>query len=155
MGSPSAREKANGDWSDYVFAGSRRLARADTYEDRILLQGTNSSAGLVSGFTFASVPGVLGYVVKTGDKLFLRQAQSGAARGGICISFTDSSNTSWVTSDQNGYALNNDGVVNGSWHLRYADLSAYAGKTVAGVFLVDDSKVGAGRGGLPCRISPW
>ena len=97
-GQPIAEQKANGDWSDYIYAGSRRLARADTYEDDILLQGTNSSAGLVSAFTFSSLPGVLNYIVQSGDKVFLREAQTGAARGGMCIYFTDTSNTNWVTS---------------------------------------------------------
>jgi hypothetical protein len=42
-GQPIAERTASGDWSDYFCDGSRRLARADNYEDRLVISGTNCS----------------------------------------------------------------------------------------------------------------
>ena len=143
-GQSVAERKANGDWSDYVYAGSRLLARADDYEDRIHVTGNNGSAGLGTGFTFGTLSGVTGYVIQTGDKFFLRQYQSGAARGGIAIRFTDSTYTNWITTDQDGYALNDDATTS-SWHYRAVDLSSCCvGKTIDIVFLVNDVNSGSG-----------
>jgi len=51
----------NHDWSDYIYASGRRIARADTYEDGIQIQGTNSTTGIANTFAFPSAGGLQGY----------------------------------------------------------------------------------------------
>lgn len=43
-----SNKTSNGDWSDYVYAGSRRIVRANNYEDRLTVSGTYSGQ-LVNG----------------------------------------------------------------------------------------------------------
>ncbi len=53
-----AERKPNGDWSDHIYVGGLRIARADTYENRIRIHGTNSCSNCgqytTFGFTGAS-----------------------------------------------------------------------------------------------------
>jgi hypothetical protein len=132
------RDASNGDpsaplgagWSDYIFAGGRRIARADSYEYRIRINGNNGSAGLQSRYTFPNNPQVNGYVIRSGDRIYLRQENYGVAKAGIIIKFTNGTSTQSSTYDQSGYLLSCDQYT-ASWHLRYADLSAHAGKTIS------------------------
>ena len=93
-GQPIAeRDATNGDWSDYIFAGGRRLARADSFEYRIRINGNNGSAGLQSRYTFPNNPLVNGYVIRSGDRIYLRQETYQAARPGIVLKFTNGTDT--------------------------------------------------------------
>jgi RHS repeat-associated protein len=143
-GQPIAeRDATNGDWSDYIYAGGRRIARADTYEYRIRINGNNATTGLQSRYTFPNNPQVNGYVIRSGDRIYLRQENYDSTKGGIVLKFTNGTDTRWNTYDQNGIALNNDSS-GGSWHPRYVDLSAHAGKTIQDVYLVNDTQSPAG-----------
>ena len=68
------------DWSDYIFdAGGKRIARADNYEDRLLVQATNC-ANCGWQYTFANMHNgsglaLAGYVIQAG-------AGSGGGHGG-------------------------------------------------------------------------
>jgi YD repeat-containing protein len=42
-GQPLAEKNADGTWSDYIYANGQRMARADNYDIRIHLKGTNCS----------------------------------------------------------------------------------------------------------------
>ena len=143
-GEPLAERKANGDWSDYIFAGSRRLARADSYEDGILIQGNNCSncGWLNTWFRMNDAQYLSGYTIQSGDKLYWRQYQWNA-RGGLGIFFTDASNNAWRSTDQNGRYINDDPLQN-SWDYRYTDLSAYAGKVISWLGLANDGNSPSG-----------
>jgi RHS repeat-associated protein len=83
------------------------------------------------------------YVIRSGDRIYLRQENYASARAGIVLKFTNGTSTLNNTYDQSGYALNCDQYV-ASWHLRYADLSAHEGKKVQDVQLVNDACSPAG-----------
>lgn len=140
-----AERNGSGDWSDFVYLNGRMVVKADSFEDRILTQGTNSCSGCgeYSLFEFPSAGGYAGYVIRSGDKLFLRQWQTSGAHGGMDIVFSDGTNTNWSAQDQDGYTLNNDGTQT-SWHYRRADLSSFAGKTISHIYLVSENTTSAG-----------
>jgi len=133
------------DWSDYIFVGGQRIAKADSFEDRVHIQGTNCSncGSQNSLYAFPSAAGYSGYVIRSGDKLFLRQWQSSGAHGGMSLVFADGTNTDWAATDQDGNQFNNDGSQQ-TWHYRRVDLSQYAGKTVNQIYLVQESTTAAG-----------
>src|SRR5205807_886131 len=126
------RNTVNGDWSDYIMANGKKIARAANFEDRIQIQGTNcSNCGAQStGFTIGGISW-LPYVIQSGDRLMFRQYQLSGSHGGAVVHFTDGGTTSSLASanDQDGNNLNNDSVQN-IWHLRRIDLSGFAGKTI-------------------------
>lgn len=129
------------DWDDYIFANGRRIAKTASYEDRILIQGTNSSAGQSTGFTLGGIAW-LPYAVQNGDRLMLRQ-KANAGQGGVIINFRDGTSTRNVLRDTDGQLLNSDGMT-GFFHYRRADLSAYAGKTISSIALISETTSGAG-----------
>jgi RHS repeat-associated protein len=133
------------DWTDYIFVGATRIAKADSFEDRIHIHGTNCSAcgSQYSLYAFPSTTSYAGYLIRSGDKLFMRQWQSSGAQGGMQIAFTDGTNTNWAVTDQDGNQLNDD-VSQQVWHYRRLDLSQYAGKTIQQIYLVQESKTAAG-----------
>jgi RHS repeat-associated protein len=129
------------DWSDLVYLNDRLLAKADSYEDRILTTGSISGSQY-SLFAFPSAGGYAGYVMRSGDKLFLRQWQSTGSHGGMQIAFTDGTNTNWAATDSDGQQINNDGTQQ-SWHYRRIDLSTFAGKTVSQIYLNQETSTTA------------
>jgi RHS repeat-associated protein len=133
------------DWSDYIYGNGQRIARADTYEDRVHISGNNCSncGWQYSTFSFANVAGLSGYVIQSGDHLFLRQFQSSGARGGITLSFASGQDMNWVTYDQDGQQSNSDTITN-SWHYRNIDMSQWAGESVTAVTLVADGYTAPG-----------
>jgi RHS repeat-associated protein len=130
------------DWSDLVYLNGRLLAKADSYEDRILITGSNPGSGY-SLFAFSG--GYSDYVMRSGDTLFLRQYQTSGSHGGMQIAFTDGTNTNWSATDSDGQEINNDGT-QGSWHYRRIDLSSFAGKTISGIYLDQE---------ISTTASPW
>ena len=130
------------DWSDLVYLNGRLLAKADSYEDRILITGSNPGSGY-SLFAFSG--GYSGYMMRSGDALFLRQYQTSGSHGGMQIAFTDGTNTNWNATDSDGQEINNDGT-QGSWHYRRIDLSSFAGKTISGIYLDQE---------ISTTASPW
>jgi RHS repeat-associated protein len=118
-----AEKNSDGSWSDYIYANGQRIARADSYDERIHIEGTSTVAGSYAAWylPFAT------YVIKSGDKISWRQYQAGAV-GGIGISFTDGTTTNWTAKDTNGQVINDDSTQN-AWDYRTVDLTPYAGKT--------------------------
>jgi len=132
-----AEKKPNGIWSDYVYTNGRILVRADIYDARIHLSGTNCARATCGDRSSgAYLPNVNGIVVRTGDSIWFRQYQT-TAQGGMMIGFSDGTITNWVLNDSDGQQLNNDTIKN-TWHLRHADLSAYAGKTLSYIILLNE-----------------
>ncbi len=82
-------------------------------------------------------------MIRAGDRIYLRQENYGVAKAGIIIKFTNGTSTQSSTYDQSGYLLSCDQYT-ASWHLRYADLSAHAGKTIQDVQIVNDACSAAG-----------
>jgi RHS repeat-associated protein len=133
------------DWTDLVYLNGKLLAKADSFEDSIHTHGTNCSAcgSQYTIFTFANAGGYNGYVIRGGDKLFLRQKNSASVQAGMIVKFSDGTTTNWSATDQDGYALNAD-TSSSSWHYRRVDLSSYAGKTLTELDLVTDAGTAAG-----------
>jgi RHS repeat-associated protein len=143
-GLPIAEKSSDGTWSDYIFANGQRIARADNYDIRIHMSGTNCS-GCSNPNMFAGVNSLTAadtYTIRSGDVLSWRQYQDGSAMGGIILTFAGNTNASG-TLDSDGQMINADTTTN-SWHMRTVDLSAFAGKTVGGVFPYDWQTAPAG-----------
>ncbi len=140
-----AEHKANGDWSDYIYAGAQRVARADTYEDRLDLHGTRCSdcGWQYAVFTFPGAAGYSGYIIRPGDQLFLHQWQQVGTHGGMMLGFSDGSNSNWVTPDQNGVQLNDDTSQN-AWHFRRVDLTPHVNKALVGISLLAENDTAPG-----------
>jgi len=135
---------ATGGWSDYIYAGSRLLVKADGFEDRIHIWGTNcSNCGWQwTRFGFPNAAGYYGYVIQPGDRIFLRQFQWNGARGGMYFDLSDGSAIEWAVYDQNGQFLND--MIGTGWEPRWADLSPWAGKAITGIYLIADGNTPAG-----------
>jgi RHS repeat-associated protein len=130
-------EKSNdGFWSDYVYANGKRIARADNYDIRIHMSGTNCS-GCNSTNTFGgttALPVPANTVIQDGDLLTWRQYQAGVAAGGISVGFSDNSGTSGMLSAVDGQKTDAD-TRTGGWYLRVAHLDDYAGMTASTIIL--------------------
>jgi RHS repeat-associated protein len=142
VGTTMIAELHGSDWTDYISMNGRVIAKADSFEDRIHIHGTNSCSNCEEWTAFA-FPSYNGYVIQTGDKLFLRQLQATGSYGGMIINFTDGSNSNWSVTDQDGYLLNNDNS-QGVWHYRRVDLSTFAGKTILRLSLNAETSTLAG-----------
>ncbi len=138
-GQPLAEKNSDGTWSDYIFANGQRIARADSYDRRIHIHGTTNSAGAWAAW---SLP-VAAFVVQSGDKLCFRQYQTGGARGGINIGFSDGTGTGWVAQDLSGQVINSD-TIQGTWLFRTVDLTSYAGKTLNSMWVDTDAATPVG-----------
>jgi RHS repeat-associated protein len=145
VGATVISELRGSDYSDYIFAGSQRLAKSDTFEDRLHITGTNCSncGSQYSLYQMPTSSTYAGYVIQSGDRLFFRQYQSAGAHGGMQVAFTNGTNTNWSANDTDGNNLNNDGAQQ-YWHYRNVDLSAYAGRTINKIYLVQESTTAAG-----------
>jgi len=134
----------SGNWSDYVFANGKRVAKADNFTDYLHMRVTIASAGGATGYGYVVPAPLKNYQVQLGDTLYMTQYQSGG-RSGLDFSFSDSSHAASDTGfrDQNGYGSEQDGV-SGFWHERIFSLDAYAGKYIAGINFIVDSTSPAG-----------
>jgi RHS Repeat len=73
-----------GDWSDFIFAGSKRIARALALDNGLRIYGTMCSSCTGQYSLFYVQPGTLAnYVIRTGDKLNVAQYQAGGSHGGV------------------------------------------------------------------------
>jgi len=122
---------SDGTWSDYVYGNGQRMARADKYDIRLHLSGTNCSncgtnPNMFTGTT--SLTAANGYTIRNGDVLSWRQYQSGSTTGGLYLFFTDGTD-GLAARDADGQLIDQDQTMN-TWHMRTVDLSAYAGKTI-------------------------
>jgi RHS repeat-associated protein len=130
-GQTLAEKSSDGTWSDYIYANGQRIARADGYDIRIHMSGTNcsncgSNPNMYVGVT--SLTAANGYTIRNGDILTWRQYQHGSTTGGLYLYFTDHSDGLAAT-DTDGQLILQDTTMN-SWHMRTVDLSQFAGKTI-------------------------
>jgi RHS repeat-associated protein len=134
-----AERSDDGTWSDYIFANGQRLARADNYDIRIHMSGTNCPSCVSSPNTFAGVTSLTAansYTIRDGDVLTWRQYQVGATTGGLFVFFTDKTNA-LDARDTDGQLIDQDTTMN-SWHMRTVNLSPYAvGPTPKTIQLID------------------
>ncbi|MCU1284169.1 MAG: repeat-associated core domain protein [Acidobacteriales bacterium] len=131
-GQPIAEKNQAGDWSDYIFAGGKRVAKADSFQDRLHIHGINAcSTTCYSGFPLSSIPGVGGYTIRSGDKLYLNQ-YGAQGYGGIYLGFNDGTNAAGMLADQDQQSSVSDGFQN-VWHKRTISLAPVIGKTINGV----------------------
>jgi RHS repeat-associated protein len=137
---------ANGKWIDYVFAGDKRVAKADSFEDRLHIWGTSCSNCGSQWYQFAFANKASGYVIQAGDKIVWRQWSVSGSPAGIIIHFTDGSDTSTLR-DQDGQPMGADGYQD-QWHNRVIDLTPAAGKTVNSVSLNVSGTSGSNLGTL-------
>jgi RHS repeat-associated protein len=133
-GQPMAERSPDGTWSDYIYANGQRIARADNYDIRIHLSGTNCSncgnPNLFVGTT--SLTAANGYTIRSGDVLTWRQYQDGSTTGGIFFGLIDGSGNfvnGNTLNDSDGQPIDQDTTMN-SWHVRTVDLSSFAGLKV-------------------------
>lgn len=143
-GQPLAEKNSDGSWSDYIYANGQRIARADNYDVRIHFTGTNCSNCGPQAWAY-DIPVPTGYTVQSGDSISWRQYQQGPAvpRGGLALAFSDGTYTNWVAEDQNQQVMN-DLTTQNAWVYRSVDLSQYAGKTIVGGWINEDTGSGAG-----------
>lgn len=135
-----AEKDQAGNWIDYVYAGSQKIARLSVNDPRLEVQGNAGSGSKWQWYD----PGMLhGYTIRAGDKLSWRQFQSPTARGGIAIVTSTNGSSTWSIAGQNGNMSNSDPVT-GTWDNRVIDLTPLAGGaiTLMGVGL-DQNTTGA------------
>jgi RHS repeat-associated protein len=141
-----AEKNSDSTWSDYIYANGQRIARADNYDIRIHMSGTNCS-GCGSTNFFAgttSLTAANGHVIRNGDLLTWRQYSDGSALGGIHVFLTNNGScttnnaTNDATPDSDGQPMASDGTHN-SWHLRVVDLSQYQCLKIGGIFPWDNT----------------
>jgi RHS repeat-associated protein len=126
-----AEKSSDGFWSDYIYANGQLIARADNYDIRIHMSGTNCPSCVSNPNTFVGVTSLTGannYTVQTGDVLSWRQYQDGSTTGGLLIFFKDGTNAT-ASTDTDGQLIDQDATMN-SWHMRTIDMSPYAGKII-------------------------
>jgi RHS repeat-associated protein len=136
-----AEQNNDGSWFDYIYANGQRIARAEN-EDYFLVTTGTTPGGEGAAWT---IPGP-SYTIKQGDQLEWMQLQFGGY-GGPDLIFTDNSQTHEVLRDNSGQLADVWTTLN-AWQARSANLSAYAGKTVASYALVDDPSSPAGSYGI-------
>lgn len=137
-GQPITELNSDGTWSDYIFANGTRIARSDSFDERIHIEGTSNTAGSYAAWYLPFSQ----YVIQSGDKISWRQFQNGAV-GGPGFSFTDGTSTNWTTYDTDGQVMNSDNTED-SWHFRTVDLTPCAGKTVVNLWITADAGTPAG-----------
>lgn len=120
-------------WSDYIFANGKRIARSDSFDERIHIEGTSNASGSYAAWYLSFSH----YIIQSGDKISWRQFQNSAV-GGVGISFTDGTNTNWTAQDTDGQVMNSDNT-EGSWHFRTVDLTPFAGKAVENLWITADA----------------
>jgi RHS repeat-associated protein len=139
-----AEKDESGNWTDYVFAGDQRVAKAEHFEDRIYTTGTNCSGcgWQWTVFAFNATDSYNGYVIRTGDRLHLRQYQTTGTRAGVSIAFTDGTYSNSIN-DQDGAPSTADTYTN-QWHYRRLDLDSFAGKTIYRIRITTEGYTAAG-----------
>ena len=113
-------------WSDYIYAGGKRIAKSDNFEDRIHTHAVNcSNCGFQwYQFAFSNAGGLAGRVIQAGDKLMWRQWEASGTTSGIVMGFTDGLQN-WSPgvnlTDQHGEGLHTSAIL--GWNYRIGNLS--------------------------------
>jgi RHS repeat-associated protein len=142
-GNVIAERNSTGDWSDYIFLGSKRIARAEDFDRALRVYGTNASTGQTTSFYVANAGGLNNYTIRSGDKLYLVQYQNSGSHGGMVLGFTDTTTSRNTVRDLEGYYLNDDATQT-SYHFRTVDLSSLAGKVINSVAFYEETDTASG-----------
>ncbi|WP_187143387.1 RHS repeat-associated core domain-containing protein [Terriglobus albidus] len=129
--------------SDYVYANGQKIARADSYDQRIHIHGNRcdpNNCGWQSATWHFPVPA---YTIKAGDKVTWRQYQAGGAIGGLTLSFNNGANTNWTSTDTDGQVMNNL-TSHYTWVTRTVDLSSFANTVLGDGWIVAEGQTAAG-----------
>ncbi|MBS1813669.1 MAG: hypothetical protein JSS87_02215 [Acidobacteria bacterium] len=118
-------------WTDYIYAGGKRIARIASSEKVLQVSGTYGGGWTGVSYTIAA-PQMANYMFHDGDQLVVRQRQTGNTHGGILI-WADGVTT--TLADQDGQPSDDDTVLN-TWHNRVISLHELANKTYSGICLV-------------------
>ena len=120
-----------GYWTDYIYAGSQKIAKAPQTEPVVTISGTASGAGSYEYFPITT--SLAGYTVQSGDKLQVRQRNHGVAEGGFNFNTDEAASGDWsyYGYDEDGQFSQNDTTADGVWHDRIFDISGMAGNHVA------------------------
>jgi RHS repeat-associated protein len=133
-GATTAENQPDGSWSEYIYAGGQRIAKASSTVGNVFHHSGicgNCSGGLSNFILSGLASSVVGYPIRSGDHLIFQQMQSNA-RAGLYLYAGDGTNSMWNLTDQNGDWINSSSIADGSWHMRTVDLSSWAGKIFAG-----------------------
>ncbi len=138
------KEVATGYWSDYIFSGGKRIARANNFERQLRISGQKCS-GCTDWqwyqFNFNSLGLIPSHPIQAGDTLRWLQWQNPGSVGGVIITFTDGTDSCCtggiVISDQNGQPIATSAASN-QWSYRVANLNAVVGKTIAQIRVYAD-----------------
>lgn len=120
-----AEKDQNDQWTNYVYAGGRRVAKVTQQEYAIRMAG-NIAYPHSTGYMVPNA--AAGYVIRSGDILRVRERQTGAIEGGIVV-FTQEGGNNGAIADQDGQIAGAD-TIRGAWHLRNIPLNSLAGQTV-------------------------
>lgn len=131
------KDVTSGTWSDYVFAGDKRIARATNFEHQLHISGQicSNCGWQWYQFNFTNLNGLAGRVIQSGDALRWIQWSSGGSKGGIIITYTDGTDSCCssapVLNDQNGENIGSGSLSTNQWEYRIASLSPVAGKAIS------------------------
>jgi RHS repeat-associated protein len=131
-GQPIAEKDQLGNWTDYIVANGRKIAKVDAATPSIHVHGddcANCQSGWVNS-QFTSP--IVGYQIQTGDTLMLMQKQVNIQGGFQLNTYQGGSTWPYVT-DQNGDILNQSTAASGVWEPREVNLNQFAGQTVSNV----------------------
>jgi len=138
------------DWSDYIYAGSRRIAKHDAFEDDLMVTGnyTGQNGALTAWCNLPTGSSSQPYLVRAGDQINWRQAESPGTRGGIYADIGDGSNTTWTTYDTDGQLTNSDTRDGWLWVSRTFNLASYVGRSITSLHFGADQNTAAGSWGI-------
>ena len=133
-GQTIAERDQTGNWTDYIYANGKKIAKVPATDTRIRLSGTTLQSGFEWGLGMSpQLP-----TVATGDQICWRQYNLNVV-GGLNLQFSVSGGIAWnpgaATSD--GQEINQD-YNSGGWQNRCFNLSQYVGQTIQSVQVLKD-----------------
>lgn len=138
-----AEKHSDGSWTDYIYANGKRIARTDSYDQRIHLHGNRCDPNNCGWQTAAWRFPVPVYTIKNGDKISWLQYQGGGAIGGLSLVFSNGVNTNWNTTDLSGQVMNNL-TTHYAWVARTVDLSQFAGTNLGDAWIGVEGQTASG-----------
>lgn len=135
------KDVTSGTWSDYVFAGGTRIARATNFEHQLHISGQicSNCGWQWYQFNFTNLNGLAGRVIQVGDALRWSQWSGGGSKGGIIVTYTDGTDSCCssapLINDQNGENIGQSTLSSNRWEYRIGNFSPVAGKTISQIRL--------------------
>ena len=130
-------------WTDYIYANGQKVAKADSYDQRIHISGNNCTTCGWQWTGFSTSNPTQTRPIQAGDALEFRQLNTGAACGGIYLGFSGGGGTDFTTVDQNNVLGNEDNAL-GAWHSRRLPLDAFAGQSIVSTGYLNEGCSGPG-----------